>query len=118
MKVVLERTSSNCAEKLKCVVCLKLFQVGRIRSLLCDSEGLIKGDLCPECNQKSNVELRNILQIPEAIDILRPKFYHWWLKKWAILSEAAGEIEMARLESRKCKCPISKKLKIHFISND
>jgi hypothetical protein len=116
MKIQLERTLSTCPRHLKCVACSQPFEVGKIRSLLCDRTGLIQGDLCYTCHQLKTKELQQKLRTTEAIH--RPQFYEWWFKRAAILSEANQEIEQARFGSLRCNCQKSRQLRIRFQPGD
>jgi len=116
MKIKLERTLANCPTHLRCTICSRPFEVGKIRKLLCDSNGLIQGDLCSTCSKLSSKHLKQKLQTNE--EIIQPKFYQWWFKRLTILSEATQEIEQARLGSSRCHCQNSRGLKILFQRDD
>ncbi len=114
MKIQLERRLLTCPPQLKCVACAQPFDVENIRSILYDRAGLIQGDLCHTC--RSAKDLPKKLQATEKIS--RPKFYQWWFKRWAMLSEATQEIESARFGSRSCACQKSRQIRIRFQEND
>jgi hypothetical protein len=61
MKIELESKSSNCADRLRCVVCEQTFNSDRLRSLLCHDDGLIFGDVCPHCRQQGGDYIRQKL---------------------------------------------------------
>lgn len=131
MKVHLERTLPTCPDTLRCKVCNHGFTVGRIRTLLIKDDGLIQGDICPNCLKSGSSAIRHrlkeqasqwmqqevngrtsIAQYKLALeqmetaeeDIQLPWFYHWWLKRLAILSQETQELETARLGLSGCQC--------------
>ncbi len=114
MKIQLERALPTCPPQLKCVACARSFNAEKIRRLLYDRAGLIQGDLC--CTCRSAKDLSQKLQTTE--EIYRPTFYEWWFKRLVILSEAAQEIENARLGSVRCGCQKSRQLQIRFQPDD
>jgi len=116
MKIQLERKLSTCPTRLRCVACSQAFEPENIRSLLCDRVGLIQGDLCPTCCNLKADDLQQKLRATE--EIKRPKFYDWWIKRLVILSEAAEEIEQARLGASRCNCQKPQHLRIRFQSDD
>ncbi|MER3435271.1 MAG: hypothetical protein C4288_18120 [Leptolyngbya sp. ERB_1_1] len=79
-----------------------------------DRTGLIQGDLCNQC--RSADDLQQTLQTIETIN--RPKFYDWWFKRLAILSEATQEIESARFGASRCQCQKPKQFQIRFQPED
>lgn len=125
MKIQLERTLASCPKKLLCTVCGQSFRVGKIRSLLSNNQGLLQGDVCPDCVRLKPSEIRNrlrdraslLLQQPaiseahshatreRALELLEtaqenvqfPQFYHWWMKQIEIFSEESHELEAERL---------------------
>jgi hypothetical protein len=114
MKIQLERALPNCPSHLTCVACFQQFEVEKIRALLYNHVGLIQGDLCHIC--RSAEDLQQKLQTNEEIS--RPRFYEWWFKRLAILSEATQEIEQARFSSLRCGCGKSRQIRIRFQPDD
>lgn len=103
MKIQLERTLRTCPARLICIACRQPFEVGKIRTLLCNNEGLIEGDVCPDCLKSRASGIKPQVQV-FAEDIKLPKFYHWWIKKLEILSQETQELENARLGISNCRC--------------
>ena len=102
MKIQLERTLATCPSKLTCIACRQPFDVGRIRTLLCNDQGLIHGDVCPDCLKSKASGIKQQLKVFTE-DIKLPKFYQWWMKKLEILSQETQELENARLGlSKRC----------------
>jgi hypothetical protein len=116
MKIQLERKLPTCPARLRCVACSQAFEPEKIRSLLYDRAGLIQGDLCPTCCKLKANDLQQKLQSSE--EIKRPRFYDRWIKQWVILSEAAEEIEQARLGASRCNCQKPRQMRIRFQSDD
>jgi hypothetical protein len=114
MKIQLERTLPTCPPQLRCVACSQPFKVEKIRSLLCDRDHLIQGDLCRTCRRAT--DLPQTLKTAEAIQ--RPQFYDWWFKRLTILSAATQEIEQARFAAKQCRCQTVQSLRIRFQSDD
>ncbi len=51
MRIQLERKRYPYRDKLRCIVCQQLFEVGQMRSLLYQDCGLLQGDVCPHCTK-------------------------------------------------------------------
>jgi hypothetical protein len=133
MKIQLERKLGYCPNKLTCVVCHELFEVRKIRALLCDDHKLIQGDVCPACLKLESCDFQKKLRnqanrlIQEstgssvhanafqsrAVELLetseenlkRPTIFQWLLKNIAIFAEENQELEAARFASyHQCQC--------------
>lgn len=125
MRIQLERKRYPCRDKLRCTICLQLFEVGQMRSLLYQDCGLLQGDVCPHCakldaesfKQKMVLNARILLQQTasqhsqtvtlhtQALELLAVskediKFPGVWqqaMTKLKALVEDTQELEAARL---------------------
>ncbi len=133
MKIQLECTLGTCSPKLPCIACQRTFEVGRIRTLLCNDQGLIYGDVCPDCLESKAIGIQHKLKqravqqmskyrkgecqhsiraYRSALELLElaeaplklPSFWQWLLKKLEVLSQETQELENARLGLSKCEC--------------
>ncbi len=144
MKIHLERTLPTCSRKLRCVACTDTFIPTQIRTLLCRDDGLIQGDICPNClhlgasgiqtklkataaqkmhagnDTGSITQYRSALEQFEAAttEIKLPRFYHWWLKRLEILAQETQELEKARLGISHCQCGHPRSHRITFLEED
>jgi hypothetical protein len=120
MKIQLEQTSSHCPERISCVACRQLFQVGTIRQLLIDNRSLVQGDLCPNCARHSPTDIQRLLRASglermlsdQAVDRERgqellvvareslelPSWWQWLLKKISVLATETQALEQARFQ--------------------
>lgn len=124
MKIRLDRKLPTCPNKLRCTVTNTTFEVGNIRILLYSNNGLLLGDLAPDCLKLSSSEIRSqlreqacaLLQQEEpfdpdlyssrdrALELLQaaqedvkfPTAFDWWMKKFEIFSEESQEMEATR----------------------
>lgn len=119
MRIRLERKLSSCPYRLRCAVCDRMFESGKVRTLLHNDEGFIQGDICPECMKLSvetiqhKIRERAMLLLEETEDISSgatfspqaramelldcstenvqyPQFYHWWLAKLELFSHTSA----------------------------
>jgi hypothetical protein len=118
MRIRLERKLSSCPHRLRCTVCDRMFESGKVRTLLHNDEGFIQGDICPECIKLSVATVQHKLReramllleeteesggttlSPQARamelldssteDIKHPRFYHWWLAQLEIFSQTSS----------------------------
>ena len=118
MRIRLERKLSSCPHHLRCSVCDRMFESGKVRTLLHNDEGFIQGDICPECMKLSveaiqhNIRERAMLLLEETDDsggttfspqaramelldcstenVKYPQFYHWWLVQLEIFSRTSS----------------------------
>lgn len=125
MKIRLDRKLPTCPKKLLCTVTNTFFEVGKIRILLYADNGLLLGDLAPDCLKLSSTEIRSqlreqacaLMQQEEAFDydldpsqsralellqaaqedVKFPNPLDWWMKKLEIFSEESQEIEATRM---------------------
>lgn len=119
MRIRLERKLSSCPHHLRCAVCDRMFESGKVRTLLHNDEGFIQGDICLECIKLSvetvqhKIRERAMLLLEEtddsscttfspqarAIELLDcstenvkyPQFYHWWLAQLEIFSHTSSD---------------------------
>lgn len=121
MKIQLERKFKTCPNRLRCTVCDRLFEVGKIRTLLYSDRGFIQGDICPKCLQlkaeqiQQKLRERAMILIEEpfcdssmlsnhelALELLEtstenikfPTFYQWLIKHLEILSPISQETQL------------------------
>jgi len=118
MRIRLERKLSSCPHHLRCTVCDRMFESGKVRTLLNNDEGFIQGDICLECMKLSvetvqhKIRERAMLLLEETDDtggttfspqaramelldcstenIKYPQFYHWWLVQLEIFSRTSS----------------------------
>ncbi|MEI6381336.1 MAG: hypothetical protein WCO81_10720 [Cyanobacteriota bacterium ELA615] len=116
MKVQLERRLSFCPSKLECVVCREKFEPQLIRSYLCNDQGLIQGDCCPNClSLGSQYILEKLIEqtkkIREKLDSLfleslaennvsLPKSSQWFSKWLEIFIQESCELNAAKMGFR------------------
>lgn len=126
MKIRLDRKLPNCRKKLLCTVTNTTFEVGKIRTLLYADNGLLLGDVSPNCLKLSSSEIRGhlreracvLLQQEAAIehslgsardralellqaaqeDVKFPSAFDWLLKRFEIFSEESQETEASCTE--------------------
>lgn len=126
MKIQLERKLISCPDRVMCAVCRQLFSVGQIRALLHNDKGLIQGDVCPECLELENSEIKQRLQdrasllmkqanmgysrtdysrqlAEELLEVAQenvefPPFYQWLVKWFEVLFHEPEELEITRSE--------------------
>ncbi|WP_146149863.1 hypothetical protein [Chroococcidiopsis sp. CCALA 051] len=119
MRIRLERKLSSCPHHLCCTVCDRMFESGRVRTLLHNDEGFIQGDICPECMRLSvetiqhKIRERAMLLLEETDDssnttfspqaramelldcstenVKYPQFYDWWLVQLEIFSRKSSD---------------------------
>ncbi len=122
MKIQLDRKLATCPKKLLCTVRNTAFEVGKVRLLLYTDQGVLLGDISPQCLKLSSSDIRGklreracaILQDEEsnprsaarecALELLQaaqeevrfPTPLDWWLKKFEIFSEESQEVEATR----------------------
>ena len=117
MRIRLERKLSSCPHRLRCVVCDRMFESGKVRTLLHNDEGFIQGDICSECMKLSvetiqhRIRERAMLLLEETDDsggttfspqaramelldcstekVKYPQLYHWWLAQLEIFSRTS-----------------------------
>lgn len=133
MKIQLERTLATCSPQLPCIACQQPFEVGRIRTLLCNDQGLIYGDICPDCLESKAIGIQQRLKrravqqmaryrkgecqhsikaYRSALELLElaeaplklPTLWQWWMKKLEVLSQESHELERARLGLSNHQC--------------
>ena len=116
MKVQLERRFTSCPCQLECVVCRNKFEPESIRSYLCNDQGLIQGDCCPECLKLgSQYILEKLIEqtkkIREKLDSLflesisennvsLPKISQWFSKWLEIFIQESCELNAAKMGFR------------------
>lgn len=125
MRIRLERKLSSCPKLLRCTVCDRMFEVGKIRALLHNDEGFIQGDFCPECMKLSVETIQHkireqamllleqtddsdgkISPQSRAMELLEcsteelkfPSFYHWLLARLDVFSSASPALKAAESE--------------------
>ena len=132
MKFQLESKLMTQSGQIRCVVCGENADSHSLRTLLCNDQGWILGDLCGACTKlsppvfKQKLRTRSSALLREAQltdDVESPlgqlaqdllaasqealkklPFFAWWLKKIEILAEETQELETARLASSSCLC--------------
>ena len=115
MKIQLEQRLISCPNYLRCKVCREVFEVSSIRAILYNNQGLIQGDICPECIKLKAEEIKQrlrdqamlLIEKPElcssqttsvhelVLELLEcssenvkfPTFYHKFVKKIEIISQ-------------------------------
>lgn len=125
MKIKLERKLTSCPERLRCIVCSQVFELGKIRTLLYNDRGLIQGDICLECMKLKADQIKQKLReqalvlmeqtelcssptrFPHELalelldssteDIKFPTFYQRLIVKISSLSPETQELEATRL---------------------
>ncbi len=116
MKVQLERRLTFCPSKLECVVCRGKFEPQLIRSYLCNDQGLIQGDCCPNClSLGSQYILEKMFdqtkKIREKLDsmfleslaennVSLPKISQWFSKLLEIFLQESYELQIAKIGFR------------------
>jgi hypothetical protein len=124
MKIRLDRKLPTCPKKLLCTITNTSFEVGKVRLLLYGDNGLLLGDIAPDCLKFSSSEIRSQLREQactllheeetfdyadyssrdRALELLQaaqedvkfPSAFDWWMKKFEIFSEESQEIEASR----------------------
>lgn len=115
MKIQLEQKLISCPDYLRCKVCRQVFEVSTMRAILYNNQGLIQGDICPECIKLKAEEIKQrlrdqamlLMEKPElcstrtisadelVLELLEcsnenvkfPTFYHKFVKKIEIISQ-------------------------------
>jgi hypothetical protein len=146
MKINLERKLPPCPDKLYCTVCGQLHEVGRIRALLYNDQGLIQGDLCSRClklkpdvfKHKLREKASVLLQQPKLFKSSRisyqerdlelrevaeenikfPNSFNWLLKHIEVFAQESQELEAARFARTTCYCGRKSRHRIFFEESD